>query len=149
MKAIPLPRGVRNVNPYLLVEDPAALVPFLSDVFGAVLDECLTFEGKTQHVQMRIGDATVMIGSARGWPAAPAMLYVYVDDCDAAYARAIAAGAESVMEPADMYYGDRHGGVKDPAGNTWWIATHLEELSPEELQHRHETEQRRRAASAT
>jgi uncharacterized glyoxalase superfamily protein PhnB len=148
MKALPLPDGVRNVNPYLLVEDPASLVSFLSDVFGAVVDERLTFEGETQHVQMRVGDATVMIGAARGWPAAPAMLYVYVDDCDATYARAIAAGAEPVMEPADMYYGDRHGGVRDSAGNTWWIATHVEDVSPDELQRRHEAEHRRRAASA-
>jgi PhnB protein len=145
MQPLPLPAGVRNVNPYLLVEDPAALVPFLTEVFGGVVDECLTFEGKTGHVQMRIGDATVMIGSSRGWTAAPAMLYVYVDDCDATYARAIAAGAEPVMEPADMYYGDRHGGVRDSAGNTWWIATHVEEVAPEELQRRHEAAQRARA----
>jgi uncharacterized glyoxalase superfamily protein PhnB len=75
------------------------------------------------------------------------MLYVYVDDCDAAYARAIAAGAEPLMPPADMFYGDRSGGVKDASGNSWWIATHIEDVPADELARRHEAEQKRRAGS--
>ena len=66
----------------------------------------------------------------------PTSLYLYVPDADAVYRRAIEAGGVSVMEPADQFYGDRSGGVKDPVGNTWWIATHIEDVSPEEIRKR-------------
>jgi uncharacterized glyoxalase superfamily protein PhnB len=65
--------------------------------------------------------------------AMPVMLYLYVPDVDAAYQRAIKAGATSIMEPADQFYGDRSGGVKDPAGNSWYVATHKEDVAPQEL----------------
>jgi PhnB protein len=146
--ALPLPDGIRSVNPYLVVDDPRQLVDFLSATFAATASLESTFDGELIHAEVRIGDATVMIGSSRGWEPATAMLYVYVDDCDAAYARALAAGAESIMEPADMFYGDRHGGVKDPTGNSWWIATHIEDIAPDELARRHDAEQRRRRAAA-
>ncbi|HMD01445.1 MAG TPA: VOC family protein [Candidatus Baltobacteraceae bacterium] len=148
MKPLPLPEGFHNVNAYLVVEDPDALVQFLINVFGAQIGERFTFEGRTTHAEARIGDAIVMIGGARNGTPAPAMLYVYVDDCDAAYERAILAGAESIMPPADMYYGDRHGGVRDQSGNSWWIATHIEDVSADELARRHEIEQRRRRSGA-
>lgn len=147
MKPLPLPPGAHSVNSYLVVDDPDALLAFLTHVFDARVLERLVFDGKVAHAEALIGDARVMIGGARGGPPATAMLYVYVDDCDAAYARAIGAGAESLMAPADMYYGDRHGGVRDAAGNSWWIATHIEEIEPAELQRRHEADQRRRAAA--
>jgi PhnB protein len=146
MQPLPLPDGVHSVNPYLVVDDPDALIAFLEHVFGARTGERTAVDGATLHADVRIGDSRVMIGAARGWTPTPAMLYVYVDDCDAAYARAIAAGAESLMAPADMFYGDRHGGVKDASGNSWWIATHIEDVPPDELARRHEAEQRRRAA---
>lgn len=148
MQPLPLPDGVHNVNSYLVVDDPDALIVFLERVFGARVGERTAVDGATLHADVRIGDSRVMIGAARGGAPVPAMLYVYVDDCDAAYARAIAAGAESLMAPADMFYGDRHGGVKDASGNSWWIATHIEEVAPDELARRHEVEQRRRAAQA-
>jgi len=147
MKALPLPDGVHNVNPYLIVADPDGLIDFLRAAFGGRAGERSVFEGKTMHAEVHIGDSRVMIGNARGWTETPAMLYVYVDDCDAAYARAIAAGAESLMEPADMFYGDRHGGVIDAFGNSWWIATHIEDVAPDELARRHEAEQKRRLAT--
>jgi uncharacterized glyoxalase superfamily protein PhnB len=71
-------------------------------------------------------------------PPMPAMLYLYVEDVDAVYRRALGAGAVSLMEPADMFYGDRNAGVKDQCGNQWWIATHKEDVSPEELARRAE-----------
>jgi PhnB protein len=148
MKALPLPRGVHNVNPYLIVPDPDGLVDFLVRIFEAQVGQRSAFEGVTMHAEVRIGDSLVMIGKAHG-PAVPAMLYAYVDDCDAAYARAIAAGAESLMAPADMFYGDRHGGVKDAFGNSWWIATHIEDVAPDELARRHEAEAKRRSAGRT
>ena len=78
-----------------------------------------------------------MLGDAHGeHKAMHAMLYVYVDDVDATYQRALAAGATSVQAPTDQFYGDRSGGVKDPCGNLWWIATHIEDVSPVELKRR-------------
>ena len=86
---------------------------------------------------MRLGDSVVMIGQAREeWPARPAALYVYVEDTDAIYKRALAAGGRSVMEPRDTFYGDRNAGVEDPSGNQWWIATHVEDVPPEEMERR-------------
>ena len=81
---------------------------------------------------MRIGDSVVMLGDAHGeHKPLQMMLYVYVDDVDATYQRALAAGAASVQAPADQFYGDRSGGVKDPFGNLWWIATHIEDVPPD------------------
>lgn len=148
MKPIPLPDGVHNVNPYLVVEDPEGLIAFLTTALGGAEVSRSVFDGRTTHAEVRVGDSVVMIGGAQGWSVTPGMLYVYVDDCDAAYARAIAAGAESIMEPADMFYGDRHGGVRDASGNSWWIATHLENVAPDELARRHDVEQRRRRSGA-
>ncbi len=148
MKPLPLPDGVHSVNPYLVVDDPDALIAFLTGALGAREVARSVFEGRTTHAEVRIGDSVVMIGGSPGTSPGSAALYVYVEDCDAAYARAVAAGAEPLMEPADMFYGDRHGGVRDASGTTWWIATHVEDVAPDELARRHESEQRRRRASA-
>jgi uncharacterized glyoxalase superfamily protein PhnB len=147
MKALPLPAGVHNVNAYLVVSDPEGLIAFLEGALGARVESRSTFEGTTMHADVRVGDSSVMIGNADGWTVKPAMLYVYVDDCDAAYERALALGAEPIMPPMDMFYGDRHGGVTDAFGNQWWIATHIEDVAPDELARRHEAEQRRRKAA--
>jgi PhnB protein len=79
-----------------------------------------------------------MLSEARGpWKAMPAMLYLYLEDVDAAYARALAAGATSIAEPKDQFYGDRSGGVQDMCGNLWWVGARIEDLSEEELMRRH------------
>ena len=92
------------------------------------------------HAEVRIGDSMVMMGEASdAWKPMPSALYLYVADVDVAYRRALAAGGTSTMEPMDQFYGDRSGGVKDPAGNIWWIATRVENLSREELERRAET----------
>ena len=94
-------------------------------------------DGLVMHASLRIGDSMVMLTDAREqWPAQLTGLYLYVPDVDAWYRRAIAAGAESMGEPKDQFYGDRMCGVKDPSGNTWWIATHVEDVSDEELMRR-------------
>jgi PhnB protein len=78
-----------------------------------------------------------MMGEARDeWPAMPGSLYLYVPDTDAVYKRAMEAGGKSLMEPADQFYGDRNAGVVDPSGNYWWIATHVEDVPPEEMEKR-------------
>jgi uncharacterized glyoxalase superfamily protein PhnB len=89
------------------------------------------------HAEVTIGDSVIMMGEPMGeFKPMPCMIYVYVEDTDAVYKQALKAGATSVMEPADQFYGDRNAGVKDMAGNLWWIATHVEDVAPEELEKR-------------
>ncbi len=132
------PDGYHAVTPYLVVDGAAGLIEFLEEVFDAQETERLAAPGgRVGHAEVRIGDSAVMMGDARGEHApTQAMLYVYVDDVDATYQRALAAGATTVQPPADQFYGDRSGGVKDAFGNLWWIATRIEDVTPEELRRR-------------
>jgi uncharacterized glyoxalase superfamily protein PhnB len=136
----PIPDGYHTVTPYLVVEGVDELIDFLKQAFDAVETERIPGpEGKVGHGEVRIGDSAVMMGEASGeWKAMPGMIYLYVNDTDATYKRALEAGATSVMEPADQFYGDRNAGVKDASGNMWWIATRKENVSPEELRKRAE-----------
>lgn len=136
----PIPDGYHTVTPYLIVEGVAGLIDFLKQAFDAVETERLPGpDGKVGHGEVRIGDSIVMMGEASGeWKAMPGFIYLYVNDTDATYKRALDAGATSVMEPADQFYGDRNAGVKDASGNMWWIATRKENVSPEELRKRAE-----------
>ncbi len=136
----PIPDGYHTVTPYLVVEGVAELIDFLKQAFDAVETERIPGpDGKVGHGEVRIGDSVVMLGEASGeWKPMPGMIYLYVNDTDATYKRALDAGATSVMEPADQFYGDRNAGVKDASGNMWWIATRKENVSPEELRKRAE-----------
>jgi PhnB protein len=138
MAVKPIPDGYHSLTPYLVVPDAAGLVEFLKRAFDGKEVTCMKRpDGTVGHAEVRLGDSLVMISQARGeWQPMPTALYFYVPDVDATYRRALQAGATSLMEPADQFYGDRNGGVKDPAGNSWWIATRKEDLSPEELQKR-------------
>jgi len=134
----PVPDGYHTVTPYLVVEDAGKLIEFLTAAFGAkVRSSHKRPDGKVAHAEVGIGDSIIMLGSAQG-DAKPmtTALYMYVADCDALYGRALAAGGISIGEPKDQFYGDRHGGVKDPCGNIWWIATHIEDVSEQELMRR-------------
>ncbi len=92
------------------------------------------------HAEVKIGDSFVLMGEPTGqYGPMPSSIYLYVDDCDKVYKRAIEAGADSVMKPSDMGTGERYGGVKDPAGNIWWVATHIENVSQEEATRRAKT----------
>jgi PhnB protein len=135
MSVKPVPDGYHTVTPYLTVANSAELIEFLQKAFNATLRYQMKDDsGIVRHAEMQIGDSLVMIGQARDqWVPKPANLYLYVPDCDATYKSAIAAGGKSVLEPATQFYGDRHGGVDDSQGNTWWIATHVEDVSPEEI----------------
>ncbi len=138
MAVKPIPDGFHTVTPYLLVCEVPKLIDFLKKAFGAEVTECMDApDGTVMHAQVKIGDSFIMMGDPRGRcePTA-ASLYLYVQDNDLVYNRAIEAGATSVMEPADQFYGDRNAGVKDPVGNTWWIATHIEDVPPDELRKR-------------
>jgi PhnB protein len=132
------PAGYHTLTPYLVVEGAARLIEFLEEVFDAEEKERFAAPGNLiGHAELRIGDSVVMLGDARGaHTPMPAMLYVYVDDVDATFQRALAAGGAQVQAPTDQFYGHRSGGVKDPCGNTWWIATHIENVPPDELKRR-------------
>jgi len=146
-KAKPIPDGYHAITPYLTVKNGGALVAFLEKALGATIESRTNLpNGDLWHAEVQIGDSHVMIGGAsEEWPERPAQIYFYAEDADATYARAVAAGATSIMEPMDMFYGDRHGGVTDPSGNNWWIATHMDDVSPEELQRRGKAEVKKRA----
>jgi uncharacterized glyoxalase superfamily protein PhnB len=124
----PIPEGWHSVTPRLVVHDPATLVEFLKQAFGATGD----FRTDMPSV-IRIGDSLVMVSSVGPRDAMPAFLYLYVDDIDATYRRALKAGAVSLEEPQDLPYGDRRGMVEDPSGNIWQIATHKEDLSTDKV----------------
>jgi PhnB protein len=114
-----IPEGWHSVTPRLVAHNPAKLVDFLKTAF----DGCGDFTPNSPSV-VRVGDSIVMVSGAGPRDPMPAFLYLYVDDVDATYRRALEAGAVSLEEPADMPYGDRRGMVKDPCGNDWQIATH-------------------------
>jgi uncharacterized glyoxalase superfamily protein PhnB len=133
-----VPEGWHTVTPRLFVNDAAGLVDFLKHAFGAIG----TFRNDGPS-EIHIGDSIVMVGQAGLREAMPAFLYLYVEDADAAYRRALEAGATVIEEPADMFYGDRRATVRDPFGNIWQIATHKEDLSFDEIRQRAATQPRR------
>jgi PhnB protein len=138
MSTKPIPDGYHSVTPYLIVKGADQLIDFVTQAFGAELIERMArADGTIGHAEARIGDSVVMLSEARGeWKPMPASLYLYVPDTDATYRQALDAGGTSVMEPADQFYGDRNAGVRDPVGNLWWIGTHQEDVSREELERR-------------
>ena len=131
----PIPDDSHNVTPYLVVEGVPKLIDFLKQAFAAQeLGRMARPDGGVMHAEVKIGDSKVMMGEPMGeWTAKPCSLYLYVEDVDAVYQRAIQAGGTSVREPSDQFYGDRTGGVIDPCGNYWGIATHVEDVSHEEM----------------
>lgn len=122
------PPGFTTVFPYFFVDDAPGFCTFLIDGLGFVeIDRTMDGE-RIANAQMRVGDTTVMVSEAgRGFAAMAASFYIYVADTDAATARALAAGAQGIMDVADMPYGDRQGGVRDAWGNIWWISQRLNE----------------------
>lgn len=143
----PIPKGYHSVTPFLVVQGAAKVIDFLQEAFEARQVERMDGPGGTvMHAELTIGDSRVMISDATAeFGPMPSSLYVYVPDTDATYQKALRAGAASLREPADQFYGDRSAGVRDTAGNMWWIATRKEEVSTEELQRRI-TAMRQRAA---
>jgi PhnB protein len=138
MPTLPIPAGYHTVTPYLAVPDAQALIDFVVKVFDAKEREVIRQpDGRIRHAEVQIGDSIIMLGSTSStFGTATATLYVYVDDADARYQKALDAGATSISEPTDQFYGDRHAGVKDPNDITWWVATHFEDVPPDELARR-------------
>lgn len=143
----PIPDGYPRVIPYLIVPDARRQIDFLTDVFGAtLLQRHETPDGDVQHAEVRIGESMIMIGGAGGqWSPIPAAIHLYTEQVDATYQRALDAGATPVTAPTDQFYGDRSATVKDVNGNTWFITTHVEDVSAEEISRRVRIEQEKRA----
>ena len=129
----PIPEGYHTVTPYLVVREAAQLIDFMKAAFAAEEIMRMTLpDGHIQHAEVKIGDSRVMIGGANEqYQPMPAMLHLYVEDTDAVYRRALQAGAVSLREPVDEDYGDRMSGVRDLAGNQWWMATHIKDMNQE------------------
>jgi uncharacterized glyoxalase superfamily protein PhnB len=138
MPAKPIPEGFHTITPYLLVPGATKLMDFLKQAFDAKEDHVTRMpDGRIMHADLLVGTSHVMMGEPPlEFAPMPAAFYVYVSDVDATYQRAIRAGGEKMTEPKDEFYGDRVGGLKDPCGNIWWIATHKEDVSPDELARR-------------
>ena len=134
----PIPDGYHTITPYLVVEGVPKLIEFLKQAFAAEeVGRMARPDGGVMHAEVKIGDSKLMMGEPMGdWKAKPCSLYLYVEDVDAVYQRAIQAGATSVREPSNQFYGDRPGGVIDPSGNYWGIATHVEDVPPGEMEKR-------------
>jgi uncharacterized glyoxalase superfamily protein PhnB len=135
MAVKPIPEGFHSVTPYLIVQGVPKLLDFLKQVFNA--QEIMRMpqpDGTIMHAEVRIGDSPIMMGEAGAeHKPMPGSIYLYVDDTDAVYKRALQAGATSQMEPANQFWGDRIASVVDPVGNHWSLATHVEDVPPAEM----------------
>src|SRR6202162_4657216 len=132
------PAAYHTVTPYLVVDGAERLIAFIVDVLGGT--EMMRLpgpDGRLGHAEVRVGDSVVMLADPPSPDATTkAMLHVYVPDSDATYARAIAAGATSLREPQNEFYCDRMSGVQDALGNQWYFATHVEDVSEDEMARR-------------
>jgi PhnB protein len=143
MAVQPVPEGYQTVTPYLAVEDAAKAIEFYTKAFGAKERVRMDApDGKIGHAELEIGDSLVMLSDP--FPQAStkppkelggtsASVFLYVEDVDALTKQAIDAGATSTMEVADQFWGDRMGSITDPFGHSWSIATHVEDVAPEEI----------------
>jgi PhnB protein len=148
MPVQPVPEGYHTVTPYLAVDDATAAIDFYQRAFGAKERSRMSGpHGTIGHAELEIGDSLVMLSDP--FPQSSAKppkelggtsvgVFLYVEDVDALYKQAIDAGATSTMEPVDQFWGDRFGSVTDPFGHSWQIATHVEDVSPEEMAKRAE-----------
>jgi uncharacterized glyoxalase superfamily protein PhnB len=133
-----IPEGMHTVTPFMIVDGANELIRFIEQSFdGKTTSIMKTQDGKVMHASVQIGDSQVMVTDAtEKYPAGSSRLYLYVDDVDATYEKAIKAKGTSLREPTDEFYGDRSSGVKDAWGNEWWIATHVEDVDDEEMEKR-------------
>jgi PhnB protein len=133
-----IPQGFSTVTPNIVVDNAEEAIAFLKRALGAIERYRLTTStGKVAHCELLFGDSVVNVGeSMDGFPAHPLMAQLYVEDSDALFQRAVAAGASVMMPMTDMFFGARGGRIADPFGNTWTIATLREEVSPAEMQRR-------------
>ena len=146
MPVKPVPEGYHTATPYLIIKGAAKAIEFYKKAFGATeLFRMAAPEGKIGHAEIKIGDSPIMMAdehpemkalSPESLGGSPISMLLYVEDVDAMFKQAIAAGATEVRPVADQFYGDRSGIVKDPFGHKWSIATHVEDVPPEEMDKR-------------
>jgi len=142
----PIPQGYHTVTPYLTVNDAARAIDFYKHAFGA--QEVVRMPGppgKIGHAELRIGDSMIMLAdempgagcrSPQTLGGSAVNIFLYVTDVDSVYKQAVAAGAKVETALADMFWGDRYGRVTDPFGHSWSLATHKEDVAPEEMKKR-------------
>lgn len=159
MAVQPIPEGYRTITPYLAVDDASAAIDFYQRALGA--EERVRMSGpggSIMHAELQIGDSMIMLSDPlpqastkppKELGGTSVSIMTYVEDIDSVYKQAIDAGAESLMEPDDMFWGDRFGSVKDPFGHSWTIATHIEDVSPEEMEERSKQWQEQMAGMAS
>jgi PhnB protein len=137
-KPNPIPEGYSTITPYFIVRNAALFIDFLKNAFDAQERYRMPGpNGEIMHAEFMIGDSIIMMGEAGGeWQPTSNSLYLYVPDVDATYQSALNAGATSIQKVSNQFYGDRSGGVRDPFGNTWFISTHVEDVSQEEMEKR-------------
>ena len=145
-KVKPIPEGYHTATPYLIVKDAARAIEFYKKAFGATeLMRMPEPGGKIGHAEIKIGDSPIMLAdevpgmgfrSPESLGGSPISILLYVEDVDVVFSEALAAGAKVQRPVADQFYGDRTGGVTDPFGHVWYIATHKEDVSPEEMKKR-------------
>ena len=133
-----IPEGFHTITPNIIVDDAEAAIAFLKTALGASERYRLTtVNGKIAHCELSLGDSIVNLGeSMEGWPPHNLVAQIYVEDSDALFERAVAAGASVIMPMTNMFFGSREGRVADPFGNIWTIATLKEQVSPAEMQRR-------------
>ncbi len=142
--AKPIPDGYHSLQPYLYFKNAADAIAFYAKAFGATERMRMPDKkGRIMHAEINLGDSCIMMAdenadmgvySPEHYGGAPMSLVLYVEDCDVVYKQALAAGAKSLREPADQFYGDRTAGVADPFGFHWYIGTHIKDVSMEEMQ---------------
>lgn len=141
----PIPEGYHSVTPYLVVDGGVEALEYYKKAFGAIELFRMEHEGKIGHAEIKIGDSPIMLADAH--PAeghvspktlggSPVGIMIYVDDVDTIFQQAIAAGATEKKALQDQFYGDRSGTLTDPFGHVWTVATHKEDVSPEEIEKR-------------
>jgi uncharacterized glyoxalase superfamily protein PhnB len=136
-KVRPIPKGYHNVTPSLNQLDAAKTIEFAKKAFGAKVRMMMKSPtGGVMHAEIEVGDSVIMLNDAMNEPAVPSGLFLYVENTDKTIAKAAKAGAEVLMPAQDMFWGDRFGRVKDPQGNTWGIATHVEDVTPKDMKKR-------------
>jgi PhnB protein len=141
----PIPEGYHSLTPYLVVDGGVEALEYYKKAFGATELFRMEHEGKIGHAEMKIGDSPFMLSDGhkewgyqgpKAYGGTPVMLMIYVDDCDTIFRQALEAGGTEVKPLQDQFYGDRSGTLTDPFGHVWTVATHKEDVTPEEMDKR-------------
>jgi len=145
-KVKPIPDGHHTVAPYLAIKNAVSALEFYKKAFGATETYKLIIpDGRLGHAEIRLGDSLIMLSdefpefggkAPEALGGSPVSIHLYVEDVDAFVKRAVAEGARVLKPVADQFYGDRSGQLEDPYGHLWWVATHKEDVAPEEMQKR-------------